>query len=394
MKSVTCQASGERHRPPTPPGVRTGAFSDLLLWSCGTHATAATKAGRAQRAREPRQPTSCATGTLTPAASAALMPRAVEYTLVMSPMRAGNSRFTIPGRSTLPTAIAAPSSAVPRKSIITVPAERNRIPAASASRLTSSANSMPNARASRGAPGESKPNARSGSVVSRPATPLDTPVLSRISPIRGATEVSAGRRLAARSKSAATSSTPRRCEGPRRSAVSLAETFVMQTGYTAARARIPRRALPSLYTVHRLPLLRRRVGRRQVNPWRELEPEIRLAIDEELATSPPELEHVPTGVPLRRDEVEVVARHVQALSVVWEAEPNEAAGYVAQLEGGLVRDDLREGRVRLSLPGNAARPDILEAPVNADGVARGLAADEPVQTFTECIKVHGSGERP
>jgi hypothetical protein len=145
----------------------------------------------------------------------------------------------------------------------------------------------------------------------------------------------------------------------------------MQTGYTAARvrARIPRRALPSLYTVHRLPLLRRRVGRGQVNPWRELEPEIRLAIDEELATSQPELEHVPTGVPLRRDEVEVVARHVQALSVVREAEPDEAAGYVAQLEGGLVRDDLREGRVRLSLPGNAARPDVLEAPVNAEGVA-------------------------
>src|SRR5215212_9494754 len=123
MNSVTCQASSERHRSLTPREVRAAAFSGRPLRRWGTHATAATRAGRAHRARAPRQPTpaSWATGALRPAASAALMPSAVEYTLVMRPMRSGNSRLTMPGKSTLPTAIAAPKSAVPRKSAASAP---------------------------------------------------------------------------------------------------------------------------------------------------------------------------------------------------------------------------------------------------------------------------------
>src|SRR5215212_11043700 len=301
MNSVTCQASSERHRSLTPREVRAAAFSGRPLRRWGTHATAATRAGRAHRARAPRQPTpaSWATGALRPAASAALMPSAVEYTLVMRPMRSGNSRLTMPGKSTLPTAIAAPRSAVPRKSAASAPAERTRIPAASASRLASSARSTPNTRASRGAIGESTPNVRSGSVVSRPATPLDTLVSARISPIRGATEVSAGRRFAARSTSPETSNTHRKPEGPRwsaRSAVSVAGTFfVMQTGYTAARVRAlptlpkgddrvgddrPRLALLPLYAVNRLLLPHGRVWRGQVDTGRELEPEVCFAVDE------------------------------------------------------------------------------------------------------------------
>ena len=39
-------------------------------------------------------------------------------------------------------------------------------------------------------------------------------------------------------------------------------------------------------------------------------------------------------------EVEVVARHVQALGVAWEAETHEAARDVPKFEGGLVLNDL------------------------------------------------------
>jgi hypothetical protein len=54
------------------------------------------------------------------------------------------------------------------------------IPAASTSRLANSMRSIPNRRATHGTIGDSTPNARSGSIVSRPATPLDMPVSVRI----------------------------------------------------------------------------------------------------------------------------------------------------------------------------------------------------------------------
>src|SRR5919107_3652292 len=106
MNSVTCQARGERHklltlcelREDAPPG-------RSLRRSWGIQATAARKAGRAHKARDPRQPMTVRPimGALTPAASAALMPNAVEYTLVMRLACSGNSRLTREGKSTLPT---------------------------------------------------------------------------------------------------------------------------------------------------------------------------------------------------------------------------------------------------------------------------------------------------
>jgi hypothetical protein len=116
-------------------------------------------------------PFSWARGTLTPAASAALMPREAVYTLVINPACSGNSRLTRPGKSTLPSAIAAPRMAVPRNRAATASAQRNRMPAARTRRLASSARSMPNRRATSGATGESRAKANSGSVVRSPATP-------------------------------------------------------------------------------------------------------------------------------------------------------------------------------------------------------------------------------
>src|SRR5215212_9617420 len=217
MNSVTCQARDERHRSLTPGEPRADRSAGRSLRpSCGSQATAAMRAGRAHTAKAPRQPmpASCAKGTLTPAASAALMPREVEYTLVMRPACSGNSRLTRPGKSTLATAIAAPRMAVPKKSAAPAPAQRNSMPATRTRKLASSARSMPNRRATRGAIGESRPKAKSGSVVRSPATPLDMPVSARIWPIKGATPVSAGRRLAARSTIPNTKRKLRRRERP------------------------------------------------------------------------------------------------------------------------------------------------------------------------------------
>src|SRR3712207_5530868 len=202
MNSVTCQARGERHRSLTPGELRADGSAGISLRpSWGSQATPARRAGTAHTARAPRQPipATCARGTLTPAANAALMPSEVEYTLVMMPARPGNSRLTRLGKSTLATAIADPRTTVPKNRAATASAQRNRIPAARTSRLASSTRSMPNRRATRGAIGESRPKARSGNVVRSPATPLDIPVSARIWPIKGATPVSAGRRLAASS---------------------------------------------------------------------------------------------------------------------------------------------------------------------------------------------------
>src|SRR5215212_7121129 len=111
MNKVTCQARGERHKSLSPGELRAdGSAERSLRASWGSQATAASRAGRAHTTKAPCQPTpsSCAKGTLTPAASAALMPREEEYTLVMRPACAGNSRLTRLGKSTLASAIAAP----------------------------------------------------------------------------------------------------------------------------------------------------------------------------------------------------------------------------------------------------------------------------------------------
>jgi len=73
--------------------------------------------------------------------------------------------------------------------------------------------------------------------------------------------------------------------------------------------------------------------------------------------------------------VEVIAGYVQALSVVGKAETHEAALYVVEFKGRLVLDNVSEGRVGLALARNAARLEVVEPAVHANGVARSLAAD-------------------
>src|SRR5215216_2717519 len=76
MNSVTCQARGERHRSRTTGEFRAdGSAGRSLRPSWGSQATLARMAGRAHTTRAPRQPTpaNCDRGTLTPAASAALI---------------------------------------------------------------------------------------------------------------------------------------------------------------------------------------------------------------------------------------------------------------------------------------------------------------------------------
>src|SRR4051812_41465585 len=92
-----------------------------------------------------------------------------------------------------------------------------------------------------------------------------------------------------------------------------------------------------------LPLLRCLTGHGQVDTGRELEPQVRVAVDAKFTTYQPELEDVSTGAPVGCDEVEVVASYVQALGVVGKAEAHQAAPDVARFERGLALDDLREG---------------------------------------------------
>ena len=91
--------------------------------------------------------------------------------------------------------------------------------------------------------------------------------------------------------------------------------------------------------------------------------------------SQPELEDVSTSAPICGNEVEVIASHVQALGVPREAEAYEAAMYVVEFKGRLVLDNVSEGRVGLALARNAARLEVVEPAVHANGVARSLAAD-------------------
>jgi hypothetical protein len=100
-----------------------------------------------------------------------------------------------------------------------------------------------------------------------------------------------------------------------------------------------------------------------------------------------------TGAPVRGDEVEVVAGDVQTLRVVGKPEADQTSRDVAKLEGGLVLDDLYEGWVGLALAGHAARPDVLEVSVYADGAAHRSPTDNSVQVVTERLEAHRHGQR-
>src|SRR6266498_420852 len=227
MNTVTCHASPDRHRlapvlaerggpsAPGPPPAGVAPAAPDLGWdrrrASGTQTSAATAAGAAQQASEPRQPRPArsATGTATATATVAITPMAPLYSPVIHPVRSGKSRFTRPGSSTLPAALANPSRVVPPNSAATGPLERSRMPATSTTMLASSVRSMPKRRPSRGANDDSAPNASSGRVVIRPASPWEMPVSPRISPTSGPTEVIAARRLPASNRIAAASSPAR-----------------------------------------------------------------------------------------------------------------------------------------------------------------------------------------
>src|SRR6266540_3860712 len=185
MNTVTCHASPDRHRlapvlaerggpsAPGPPPAGVAPAAPDLGWdrrrASGTQTSAATAAGAAQQASEPRQPRPArsATGTATATATVAITPMAPLYSPVIHPVRFGKSRFTRPGSSTLPAAIAIPSRAVPPNSNASGPLERSRMPTTSTTMLASRVRSMPKRRASRGASDDS------AAAASRPARARD-----------------------------------------------------------------------------------------------------------------------------------------------------------------------------------------------------------------------------
>src|SRR3954451_20169943 len=102
----------------------------------------------------------------------------------------------------------------------------------------------------------------------------------------------------------------------------------------------------------------------------------------------PALQQVPASATILGDEMEVIARHVEPLNVVWEAKTHEAAPDVAELKGWLVLHRFGERRVGLSLPGHAARLYVAEVTFHAHGVTCCSVADGLVQVSTEVRVVH------
>ena len=103
------------------------------------------------------------------------------------------------------------------------------------------------------------------------------------------------------------------------------------------------RALLPLDTVQGLPFCSRLVWCWQANFRWKFEPEVPFVVYGKLATNQLAFEHVTTGAPVRGDEVEVVARDIQALRVIGKSKADEATRDIVKLEGGLVLDDLYEG---------------------------------------------------
>ncbi len=121
----------------------------------------------------------------------------IVYTPVMRPVRSGKSRLITAGTSTLASAIEAPITSVPRKSIVSGGASRIRIPIVSPTIVSQITRSIPNRRASFGATAARAPKQITGSVVSKPASVVERPVSSRIASSNGPTATIEARRLKA-----------------------------------------------------------------------------------------------------------------------------------------------------------------------------------------------------
>src|SRR5699024_9068285 len=135
------------------------------------------------------------TGTVSPEASAAPRNSAVEYRPIISPARWEKSLLIAVGSSTLPTAMAAPTSTVPAKSASRLGCSRRPMPAARTIIRIPSTRCMPNLRVSAGARNANAPKAKTGIVVSRLPTAALRPVSPRMSPSTGPTEATPMRRF-------------------------------------------------------------------------------------------------------------------------------------------------------------------------------------------------------
>ena len=167
--------------------------------NCGAHTTSATAAGTAQIASPGRQPPpkASATGTDTPAASAAKPISVVLYIPVRRPTRSGKFPRTSTGSSTFPTAIAVPAIAVPTNRNAMPGRSRTNKPASSRASAPPIAGRAPNLRASTGASGASAPKQNTGSATRMSAPAFDRPVSDWIRSISGPMPAAAGRRFAA-----------------------------------------------------------------------------------------------------------------------------------------------------------------------------------------------------
>jgi hypothetical protein len=145
-----------------------------------------------------------------PADSAAKPISDTVYRDIAVPVRCEKSRRTSTGSSTLPVAIAAPASAVPRNSRPTPGMSRSSMPASRTNIAPASAVRTPSRRASTGASGASRPKQSTGSVVSAPAHPDDRPVSDWMRLSTGPIAAAAGRRLIAISTTPAASRAERK----------------------------------------------------------------------------------------------------------------------------------------------------------------------------------------
>src|SRR3954469_11902053 len=106
---------------------------------------------------------------------------------------------------------------------------------------------------------------------------------------------------------------------------------------------------------------------------RQLHVELARRIDLDLHRQRSAGQHVPAATPLGVDEVEVVARHLEAARVVWEAEADHRPAHVLELEHVLLVSDLAQGAVGWALAGHRAGAHELELPVDAHGATRRVA---------------------
>lgn len=197
----------------TGPPEATAAVARVLLrparWrrAKGSQIKAVAADRMSQQAKAPRQPRPVREiGMLIPEAMADHIFMDDVYKLVINPSRSGKSRLIRLGTSTLATAIALPTRAVPPKRAGTAGMERSRIPPVIRIMQYSSVRSMPKRDDNLGAASANTAKAMSGKVVSIPASVCDKPVEFWISSISGPTPVSGERSVAAVSITATISS--------------------------------------------------------------------------------------------------------------------------------------------------------------------------------------------